>query len=156
MPPGVAQEILRAIGSALAVVADSEVSVFVGTVEDVIDQQGDQLHRAELTTATGELALELGELMAPLLRHQLWAAVSRQRASMTTSHTSTASELARTASPMAQRPRSVTREPARSSLPSYAAAPPKRPNAPYRGHQHGSSGRLPRAAATRAKQRVGA
>jgi len=86
LPEGISEEILRSIGSALSIVAESEVSVFVGSVEDVLDQQGGQLHRAELTTATGELALELGELMAPLLRHHLWSAIVRQRAAMVTSH----------------------------------------------------------------------
>jgi adenylate cyclase len=85
LPAGLSEEILRAIGSALTIVAESAVSVFVGSVEDLIDQQGGQLHRAEMTTATGGLALELGELLGPLLRHHLWAAVSRQRAAMITS-----------------------------------------------------------------------
>ena len=39
-----------------------------------------------MTTATGELGLQLGEMMAPLLRHHLWAAISRQRAAMVASH----------------------------------------------------------------------
>jgi adenylate cyclase len=39
-----------------------------------------------MTTASGALALELGEMMAPLLRHHLWSAVSRQRAAMAASH----------------------------------------------------------------------
>ncbi len=86
MPAGVTDEILRAIGAALAVVAESAVAAFVGSFEDVLDQQGSQLHRARMTTASGALGMELGEMMAPLLRHHLWAAISRQRAAMVGSH----------------------------------------------------------------------
>jgi class 3 adenylate cyclase len=81
---GVADEILRSIGEAMALVAESEVSAFVGSVEDVLEESS-PLARAEVTTATGEVALELGSLLEPLLRHHLWAAVQRQREAMRTS-----------------------------------------------------------------------
>ncbi|MGZ4709215.1 MAG: adenylate/guanylate cyclase domain-containing protein [Acidimicrobiales bacterium] len=86
IPHGVTEEILRAIGAALEVVAESAVAAFVGSFEDELDRQGSQLHRAQVTTASGELGLKLGEMMAPLLRHHLWAAISRQRAAMVSSH----------------------------------------------------------------------
>lgn len=83
LPEGMTDEILRSIGSALTIVAESAVSAFVGSVEGLL-QQGSQRTRAEITTATGDLGLELGELMGPLLRHHLWSAVRRQRAAMAT------------------------------------------------------------------------
>jgi adenylate cyclase len=86
IPTGMGDEILRAIGAALEIVAESAVAAFVGSFEDELDQLGSQLHRAQVTTASGELGLELGEMMAPLLRHHLWSAISRQRAAMATSH----------------------------------------------------------------------
>lgn len=86
IPEGVGDEILRAIGAALEIVAESAVAAFVGTFEDELDRQGSQLHRAQVTTAIGGIGLQLGEMMAPLLRHHLWAAISRQRAAMVTSH----------------------------------------------------------------------
>jgi adenylate cyclase len=82
LPSGMGDEILRSIGVALTIVAESEVAAFVGSFEDELDRQGGQLNRARITTVTGELALELGNLMGSLLRHHLWAAVSRQRAAM--------------------------------------------------------------------------
>ena len=84
LPEGMADEILRSIGDALTLVAESTVSAFVGSVEDLLEQ-GTPRSRAEITAATGELGLELGALLEPLLRHHLWAAVSRQRAAMRTS-----------------------------------------------------------------------
>jgi adenylate cyclase len=84
LPEGVPAEILRSIGEALTLVAESEVSAFVGSVEDLLEE-GHPRARAEVTTATGEMALELGSLLEPLLRHHLWAAVQRQRAAMHTS-----------------------------------------------------------------------
>ena len=86
LPSGMGDEILRSVGAALTIVAESEVAAFVGSFEDELDRQGGQLNRAQITTATGELALELGDLMAPLLRHHLWTAVARQRAAMAGSH----------------------------------------------------------------------
>lgn len=83
LPEGMTDEILRAIGSALTIVAESAVSAFVGSVEDLL-QHGSQRTRAEVTTATGDLGLELGDMMGPLLRHHLWSAVRRQRAAMAT------------------------------------------------------------------------
>ena len=85
LPSGVGDEILRSIGAALEIVAESAVAAFVGSFEDELEQ-GSQLHRAQVTTATGAIGLELGEMMAPLLRHHLWGAISRQRAAMVTSH----------------------------------------------------------------------
>ncbi len=85
IPTGMGDEILRSIGAALEIVAESAVAAFVGTFEDELEQ-GSQLHRAQVTTATGGIGLQLGEMMAPLLRHHLWAAISRQRAAMVTSH----------------------------------------------------------------------
>jgi adenylate cyclase len=85
LPPGMPDEIIRSIGEALTLVAESEVSAFVGSVEDLLEE-GSPRVRAEITTATGELALELGSLLEPLLRHHLWASVQRQRAAMRTSH----------------------------------------------------------------------
>ena len=84
IPMGMGDEVLRSIGTALEVVAESAVAAFVGTFEDELEQ-GSQLHRAQVTTATGAIGLHLGEMMAPLLRHHLWAAISRQRAAMVTS-----------------------------------------------------------------------
>lgn len=84
LPEGMADEILRSIGEAMTLVAESEVSAFVGSVEDLLEE-GTPRARAEFTTATGEMALELGSLLEPLLRHHLWAAVQRQRAAMRTS-----------------------------------------------------------------------
>ena len=84
LPEGMTDEILRSIGEALTLVAESGVSAFVGSVEDLLEE-GSPRARAEVTTATGEVALELGSLLEPLLRHHLWAAVQRQRAAMRTS-----------------------------------------------------------------------
>ena len=83
LPEGMGDEILQSIGSALTIVAESAVSAFVGSVEDLL-VPGSQRTRAELTTATGELGLELGTLMGPLFRHHLWSAVRRQRTAMLT------------------------------------------------------------------------
>ncbi|MEQ1788071.1 MAG: adenylate/guanylate cyclase domain-containing protein [Acidimicrobiales bacterium] len=85
LPEGMTEEILRSIGTALTLVAESTVSAFVGSVEGLLEQ-GTPLARAEFTSATGELGLELGSLLEPLLRHHLWGAVVRQRAAMRTSH----------------------------------------------------------------------
>jgi adenylate cyclase len=85
LPEGMTDEILRSIGSALTIVAESAVSAFVGSVEDSLAELEDQRQRAEITTATASLGLELGTLLGPLLRHHLRAAVRRQRASMQTS-----------------------------------------------------------------------
>jgi adenylate cyclase len=60
------------------------VSAFVGSVEGLLER-GSPRARAEFTSATGELGLELGALLEPLLRHHIWAAVNRQRAAMRTS-----------------------------------------------------------------------
>ena len=57
------------------------MAAFVGSVEDLL-QIGSQRTRAEVTTVTGELGLELGEMMGPLFRHHLWLAIQRQRAAM--------------------------------------------------------------------------
>lgn len=84
LPAGMTEEVLRSIGAALTLVAESAVSAFVGSVEDLLEE-GTPRARAESTTATGELGLELGSLLAPLLRHHLWSAVLRQRAAMRTS-----------------------------------------------------------------------
>jgi adenylate cyclase len=81
MPEGMTEEILRAIGAGLTLVAETAVAAFVGSVEDVL-AAGSARTRAEVTTASGDLGLELGTLLAPLLRHHLWAAVLRQRAAM--------------------------------------------------------------------------
>lgn len=80
-PPGMAEEILRSIGAGLSMMAEAAVSAFVGTVEDQLEQ-GSQLARAQTTTIAGELGVELGATLRPLLRHHLWAAVQRQRAGM--------------------------------------------------------------------------
>jgi adenylate cyclase len=85
LPDGMTDEILRSIGEALTLVAESGVSAFVGSVEDLL-VEGSPRTRAEVTTATGEVALELGSMLEPLLRHHLWAAVLRQRAAMRTSN----------------------------------------------------------------------
>jgi class 3 adenylate cyclase len=84
LPEGMTEEILRSIGAALTLVSESTVSAFVGSVEGLLEQ-GSPRARAEFTSATGELGLELGALLEPLLRHHLWAAVNRQRAAMRTS-----------------------------------------------------------------------
>ncbi len=84
LPTGMTDEILRSIGEALTLVAESAVSAFVGSVEDLLEE-GSPRARAEVTTATGEIALEMGSLLEPLLRHHLWSAVQRQRAAMRTS-----------------------------------------------------------------------
>lgn len=84
LPEGMTDEILRSIGEALTLVAESAVSAFVGSVEDLLEE-GAPRARAEVTTATGEVALEMGSLLEPLLRHHLWSAVQRQRAAMRTS-----------------------------------------------------------------------
>jgi adenylate cyclase len=83
LPEGMVEEVLRSIGTALTLIAESAVSAFVGSVEDLLEE-GTQRARAEMTTATGELGLELGVLLGPLLRHHLWSAVLRQRAAMRT------------------------------------------------------------------------
>jgi class 3 adenylate cyclase len=85
LPTGMGDEILRSIGAALEIVAESAVAAFVGSFEDELEQ-GSQLHRAQVTTATGAIGLQLGEMMAPLLRHHLWSAIARQRAAMAMSH----------------------------------------------------------------------
>jgi class 3 adenylate cyclase len=84
LPQGMAEEFLRSLGEAMTLIAESGVSAFVGSVEDVLEA-GSPRERAEVTTATGELALELGSLLQPVLRHHLWAAIQRQRAAMRTS-----------------------------------------------------------------------
>lgn len=84
LPEGMTEEILVSIGAALTLVSESTVSAFVGSVEGLLEQ-GSPRARAEFTSATGELGLELGALLEPLLRHHLWAAVNRQRAAMRTS-----------------------------------------------------------------------
>ena len=43
IPAGMGDEILRAIGTALEIVAESAVAAFVGSFEDELDQQGSQL-----------------------------------------------------------------------------------------------------------------
>jgi len=81
MPDGTSDEIMRTIGASMAIVAESAVSAFVGSVEDILEQ-GSPRARAEATTATGRLGLELGDLLGPLLRHHFWLATVRQRAAM--------------------------------------------------------------------------
>lgn len=81
LPEGMGDEILRSIGSALALVAEAAVSAFVGSVEDGLSEIG-PMARAEATTATGSMGLELGHLMGHLFRHHLAGAVLRQRAAM--------------------------------------------------------------------------
>jgi len=92
LPLGMVQEILRTLGTAMTLVAESEVSAFVGSVEGLLEE-GSPRARAEATTATGELALELGSLLEPLLRHHLWTAVERQRTAMRSSVDRLASEV---------------------------------------------------------------
>lgn len=84
LPEGMTEEILRSIGAALTLVSESTVSAFVGSVEGLFEL-GSPRARAEFTSATGDLGLQLGSLLEPLLRHHLWAAVTRQRAAMRTS-----------------------------------------------------------------------
>jgi adenylate cyclase len=83
VPDRITDEILRSIGAGLAIIAESSVSAFVGSVEGSLDRPGGELHRASVTAASASAALELGSLLGPLLRHHLWAAVRRQRAAMT-------------------------------------------------------------------------
>jgi adenylate cyclase len=82
IPGEIGDEILRAIASGLAIIAESAVSAFVGSVEDELDEEGSQFHRAQVTTATADLANEIGSLLGPLFRHHLLDAVVRQRAAM--------------------------------------------------------------------------
>lgn len=81
LPEGMGDEILRSIGSGLALVAEAAVSAFVGSVEDELAEISPRA-RAEATTATGQLGLELGHVIGHLFRHHLRAAVARQRAAM--------------------------------------------------------------------------
>ncbi len=81
-PDGVGDEILRAVGAGLSIIAESAVAAFVGSVEDTLDQAGGMLNRAQVTAATSDIGLELGSMLGLLFRHHLWAAVSRQRAAM--------------------------------------------------------------------------
>jgi adenylate cyclase len=74
-------EILRSVGAGMAIIAESAVTAFVGSVEDVLEA-GDPLTRAETTMEAGELAATLGRQLAPLLRHHIVAATDRQRAAM--------------------------------------------------------------------------
>ena len=46
LPSGMGDEILRSVGAALTIVAESEVAAFVGSFEDELDRQGGQLNRA--------------------------------------------------------------------------------------------------------------
>ena len=84
LPEGMADEVLRSVGQALADVSEAKVAAFLGSAEDLLQRETPRT-RAELTTATGEIALELGSLLEPLLRHHLWAAVQRQRTALRTS-----------------------------------------------------------------------
>lgn len=81
LPEGMTDEILRTTGAAMAAIAEASVSAFVGSVETVLEQQALR-SRAETTTATAELALELGTLLGPIFRHHLWQATRRQRTAM--------------------------------------------------------------------------
>ncbi len=78
----IAEEVNRAIASAMSLLATTAVSAFVGTVEDDLEAAGDPVRRAEITSATGELALDLSSRLRPLFRHHLRLAVTRQRAAM--------------------------------------------------------------------------
>jgi class 3 adenylate cyclase len=78
LPEGMAEEIMRSINAGLSLVAESEVAAFVGSVEEDL-VQGSARTRAQVTAAAGELALEVGSSLGPLLRHHLRAAVHRQR-----------------------------------------------------------------------------
>lgn len=80
-PPRMAQEILRSIGAGLSMMAEAAVSAYMGTVEGDIGFDS-PLEQAVTTTMAGELGLELGTTLQPLLRHHLWASVMRQREAM--------------------------------------------------------------------------
>jgi adenylate cyclase len=75
------EEIMRSIGAGLAVMADSAVTAFMGSVEQGLEEVR-LADRAKVTTAAGELGLELGTALGPLLRHHLLAAVHRHRATL--------------------------------------------------------------------------
>ncbi len=84
LPEVMVDEILLSIGAALARVAESAVSAFVGSVEDLLEE-GSPRDRAEATAAATDLGIELGDLLSPLLHHHLWGATQRQREAMRTS-----------------------------------------------------------------------
>jgi adenylate cyclase len=81
LPAGMTEEILRSIGAGIATVAESAVAAYVGSVEDLYDDRSLR-EKALATNAVGSLALELGTLLGPLLRHHLWIATYRQREAM--------------------------------------------------------------------------
>jgi class 3 adenylate cyclase len=78
----IVEEVNRSLAAAMALLATTAVSAFVGTLEDELEAAGDPLSRAEVTTAVGELALDLASRLRPLFRHHLRLAVARQRAAM--------------------------------------------------------------------------
>lgn len=81
---GEADEILRAASAALTNVAEAVVSVFVGGVEQrlIDEQQLGDLALAKMVQEMTETGIEFGQAMGNLFRHHLWAAITRQRASM--------------------------------------------------------------------------
>lgn len=79
LPEGMGNEILRAIDNGLAMVAETAVSAFVGSVEtDEVERSPRE--RAAAALAMGDLGLTLGAALGPLFRHHLEAAVRRHRA----------------------------------------------------------------------------
>ena len=82
---GEADEILRAASAALTHVAEAIVSVFVGGIEERTADVAhvSDLERTQITQVMAETGVEFGMTIGKLFRHHLWAAVERQRASMT-------------------------------------------------------------------------
>lgn len=75
-------EILRTTASALTMLAESIVSVFVGGVETRGVARSAWLERAQVTQQSGELALRFGRVIGLFFRHHLREAIERQRSSM--------------------------------------------------------------------------
>ena len=78
------QEINRATSSALAMLTESIVSVFVAGGEARLQSSGEigWTERARITQATGELGVRFGHAIGLFFRHHLRQTVDRQRTSM--------------------------------------------------------------------------
>jgi adenylate cyclase len=76
-------ELFRVLGSSLASVAETAVSLYVQTVEPEMDRPDvDVLVWAQSLAHTTEMALKLGDAMGLIFAHHMRAAIDRQRASM--------------------------------------------------------------------------
>ena len=78
----VADELLRVAGTSLRRLAEASVAVYVQDVEHRVDQDHADLETlAEMNSFASHLLVQFSDVLGPMFRHHMWAAVHHQRSS---------------------------------------------------------------------------